>query len=285
MTINRIALPTENYEPYYRTLRAFTRVVDENLASIARIASLIDTQLSYPDIPVSSPGASPNGDLKDRVNEGSFKAENERNPNIGGSGYDHELATEGFNEIKATTKMNEIYNETKESEGSMNVTEGPDYLREYLDNELCVGLIPAELPTKGLMQNEKARQLLVDNYRLARMKQLKLQKNKVLLQVLQTYEALMTQVIIPRLSEEVMGLNLLTIKDIKESILPERISKELSIWSMYLGYTTYLDKILRQVHSLTVLLAQHTDLLEANRLGAELSILEKLLTLAKESDT
>lgn len=285
MTIDRIALPTENYEPYYRTLRAFTSIADENRASIARIARLVDTQLAYPETPHKSSAPKYNTEENEEaLYKANEQAENASDYKSDKNDLAEELVEEATREARETNVTNDDnVNEVEETEDTTNDNKDNDCLREYLDNELCVGLISVELPALKLLQNETLRQLFLDNYRLARMKQLKLQKNRVLLQVLQAYEALMTQVILPRLSEEVMGQNLRTVNEIRDVIFPERSSKELSIWSKYLEYSRHLDQIRKQVHSIGAVVAQHTDLPEANRLGAELGILERLLNLTKKT--
>lgn len=291
MAADPIVLPTENYEPYFRTLREFTRLVEENGDVIARIAAVVDGDLLYPDIcddsagegqtghtpvvSVSKPGgvdcwggAGVAGGFSDEpmlLEHGSTPTDNNAAENMHSATESHQNEALGMNpECEAAHEA-----------------QNPDYLRDYLDNVLCRGTPPPDVTLFGHIQNPRLRQLLVDNYRLDRLKRVKLHKNWALLRVLQGCESLLAQVVMPRLSSEVKALNLRSIKEIQNVVFPRRFSHESTVYAKYLRYIECLDAVRRVIQSLEAVSAELVDLPTLDRLGAELAILDGLLTRLK----
>lgn len=279
MATNTIFLPSENYEPYFRTLREFSRAVEENNEVIRRIAQVIDVDLTYPEI---------NHLLKiqhKKVLESLPYIQETPSPDYLFLLNDPSESDPKSEEAEPERPTEEISIDKKDPQDrseSFTKRTDSDPLRYYLDDVLRIGtvLLNSELSDK-LIKNEKAKRLIEDNYRLVKLKQNKLEKNQGLLKILTEYEMILSQVILPRLSQEVSKQNTRTLKLIKENILPEYNLQSDRIWSKYLQYIEALQQIRRLTDSVCMVMTEHLELSQINRLGGELQILEKFLDLSQ----
>lgn len=270
MSTDRIALPTENYEPYYRSLQEFSATVEENSRIIGRIARVIDVDLAYPSSNVLTLETGSNGLVLEK---------NRNDDQTGG--------TENFNGRETSENGHELAesNTLKSPFESLSETQQDDYLRDYLDNVLDIkGIsLDADFPLEGIA-NEKVRLLLEDNYRLTVLKRMKLQKNQALLKMLRDYEVLLSQVIMPRLSKEVSEQNTKTLQNINKIALPESLAQNNLVWLKYLQYTEQLEKIRGFAESMEAVSLELLEPPRIDRLGAELGIVANILAYTNKRE-
>ncbi|WPK27700.1 hypothetical protein PUMCH_005097 [Australozyma saopauloensis] len=270
MSTDRIALPTENYEPYYRSLQEFSATVEENSRIIGRIARVIDVDLAYPSSNVLTLETGSNGLVLEK---------NGNDDQTGG--------TENFNGRETSENGHELAesNTLKSPFESLSETQQDDYLRDYLDNVLDIkGIsLDADFPLEGIA-NEKVRLLLEDNYRLTVLKRMKLQKNQALLKMLRDYEVLLSQVIMPRLSKEVSEQNTKTLQNINKIALPESLAQRNLVWLKYLQYTEQLEKIRGFAESMEAVSLELLEPPRIDRLGAELGIVGNVLAYTNKRE-
>lgn len=301
MATDRIALPTENFELFSRSLAEFTRLVEENEQIIARIGQVTDIDLTYPQTVDLTHMQKKSNDLSAEIGPIELKPPHQEisdtHKECGKSKHsflsseDHIIVDTEREKTPGAEPVEELYQQNsneesnedrieesnKESNEESNEDDNQDALREYLDQTLGTSHIPVDEVPLDTIENKRLRDLLKDNIRLAKLKSAKLKLNHELLKVLQGYELLMAQVILPHLSEEVSGRNLELTKRLRDEILPELITLKLKIWKLYSEFFSSLDQIKNYNTALSSASAGIMELPSMDRLGAELTIVSLLL--------
>lgn len=218
-----------------------------------------------------------------------------RLPNIGQTSFEAiEDKNENSNPLKDVGK-NSLYEESaNSSNGSLNseisessilkaygedVTEPPmeDYLRNHLDVNLQVGSVPYDETMFEHVKNSRMRQLLVDNYRLLRIKERKQAENKELWGIFKTYEQLLTEVVIPKLSLDINGGNILRIEAARAACIDQKFPLEDEVWQTYCKYIEHLEKVRVVSVKLAGLLEGHLQSEKMQRLATQVNIVEDLI--------
>lgn len=282
MATDRIALPTENYEPYYRSLNEFDRIVEENSDLVARIAKIIDVNLAYPHIL-----ASDNTCLNEPVED--YSLDSEALPVKPNECIIEKSDTSSLKEepTKAEFERPQIHNEknddNKTGQKSNEMEVGSDTLRDYIDNAL-LSEDPMNEPKLEMIKSDQIRKLLQDNFRLSVLKKKKTNANQKFMKILSGYELLLVRVILPRLSQQFSTRNLRMIEDIRSKVLPQRNEAEANIWKAHVEYVEKLGRLQKLTDSMTAVTEELIELPMINRLGAQLEILKNLMEYTVNED-
>lgn len=283
MATDRIALPTENYEPYYRSLKEFDRIVEENSEILARIATIIDVNLTYPDIPPIENA---------RIDESHEVID--LDSSVSSLRSDANIAAEldapssRQNASKVDTMALKIYNDKDDDSETQQKRDAEkpeqDNLREYLDNVLLLGSTPMDVPQLDTIKSDRVRQLLQDNFKLARLHKIQKKRNQEFVKIISEYELLLARVILPRLSKQISSRNLKMIEDFKSKVLPQRNERAANIWSKHVEYVENLGRLEKLTNSLAGVAGELIELPQLDRLGAQLAIVENLMDYSVKKD-
>lgn len=279
MATDRIALPTENYEPYYRSLSEFDRIVEENSDLVARIARVIDEKLTYPQNPQTE-----GSELNEICDSSAPELESSSSEVIADSSDEHKRPNQEEIGLKQESRDFHDKESIKSKEPLQEDGIGADSLREYLNVALLLDSAPVDVPKLDMIKNDRVRQLLQDNYKLANLQRMKRRTNQELLKILSEYELLLARVVIPQLFKQFSTRNFRLVEDLRGKILPQRNEEETKIWNKHVEYVENLERLKKLTNSIAAVSENLIESPELNRVGAQLAIVENLMDYASNKE-
>ncbi|GEQ68461.1 hypothetical protein JCM33374_g2129 [Metschnikowia sp. JCM 33374] len=261
------SLNTENCTNLNDVARKLHASVSKNDEIIARLTKLVDSKLRLPNI--NQPNSK--NDQIHSTSEASSQCMQNTEANLPNATHSNsssgtrncdgaEISSLNVNNIEATT------------EDDVN-----DYLRNHLDVNLKIGSIPFEETKFSGIKNSRIRQLLIDNYRLLRIKESKQAENAYLWRTYETYEQLLTQVIIPKLTQDVSGENIGRVLAAKVVCLEQKFPLEDEVWKAYCEYVDQLETVRVNTWKLFDLLSGHLHSEEMERIATQVNIVDDLI--------
>lgn len=158
-------------------------------------------------------------------------------------------------------------------------TTGPDesrddFLRHHLDETLQLKQI--EVTQFDNVENRELRQLLIDNFRLMKVRDGKRRFNGELLRIYKTYEELLMELVLPQLAQDVNNYNVECIQRMKTEELETKLSCDAGVWLAYSKYLEQMEKAKQVTELMLQVMADSLQNDELERLELQLMILEEL---------
>ncbi|OBA19783.1 hypothetical protein METBIDRAFT_45560 [Metschnikowia bicuspidata var. bicuspidata NRRL YB-4993] len=152
-----------------------------------------------------------------------------------------------------------------------------DYLRSHLDNNLHLDSVEYDETKFAQVKSTRIRQLLIDNYRLLIIKQSKQAENKQLLSIYNSYEQILSETIVPKLTQDVSSLNIERIFAARILCAEHKFPLEDELWGTYCKYLESLESVRVFSNKLIEILVGHLHDEQMERLATQVNILGNLI--------
>ncbi|QBM87223.1 hypothetical protein METSCH_B04230 [Metschnikowia aff. pulcherrima] len=252
-------LNTENCAMLNQISQEVYHIVRKNDEALARLTSLVDTKLRLPNIPMPEIAETESYDDNADADELTLPSSN---------------TGEGLTNGNSASNLN---GSNSPDISHLNEDNEEDELRGHLDTNLRLGSVPCDEGMFKNIHNRRIRQLLIDNHRLLLIKENKQKENHDLWRTYETYEHLISEIIIPKLSQDVNAGNIERIAATKEILTDQTFPLEDHVWIAYCEYIERLESVKLVTNKLVEFLQDQFHGEQVERLAAQLAIVENLI--------
>lgn len=261
MTSTTFSLNTENLERVSDALNEINSLLADTDRRVLRLIDLLDTKLQFPALPTDDTQPhTPFPTEPDTSFPTPRHGEIDEKDDESGSESDLDQLSEGSNQTHDDTN---------------------DYLRYFLDTQLKCGDVAIDESRFEAVENPQVKQLLIDNYRLLKLRRLRRQANATLWSTVQTYQKLLDTIIIPTLMRDVGNQSIDQITLLKTQLTTQSVPEVSQMWDVYQLYIKELEEVKLFASQMTQLI-DHLQSGKLDRMAMELDIVQKLLTASEE---